>query len=63
MKEESMFDWIEGLGLGVQEVVLGVLWDEGEMGMERRRGFGMGKGGKWRVERRESGDKEGLWER
>jgi hypothetical protein len=76
--EVEMLSWIEGAGLDIEELVIGVPWDVGgeilerELGVERRERFGKkveggvskGEGRKWRVVRLERKAEElDIWQR
>lgn len=76
--EVEMLSWIEGAGLDIEELVIGVPWDVGgailerELGVERRERFGKkveegviwGEWRRWRVERVQRKEQEmDIWQR
>jgi hypothetical protein len=75
--EGEMLRWIEGAGLDIEELVIGVPWDVGgegfemHLGVERRERFGKvedgvlgGERSRWRVERLQRKEEEmDLWQR
>jgi len=66
--EEEMLSWIEGSGIGVRELVVGVLWDECEEGSASggRERFGMkdGRGERrWKVESVQKKEENDAWQR
>ena len=75
--EAEMLRWIEGAGLDIEELVIGVPWDVGgevfekNLGVERRERFGKVEervlGGErrwWRIERLQRKEEEmDLWQR
>ncbi len=76
--EVEVLSWIEGTGLDVEELVIGVPWDVGgenlerELGVQRRERFGKkveggvlgGERRRWRVERLQRKEEEmDIWQR
>jgi hypothetical protein len=70
--EGEMLRWIEGAGLDVEGLIIGVSWTvggeglEGELGVEMRERFGkkVGEERKWRIEMLERKEEEmDIWQR